>query len=574
MSDDRDLAQPAYRFEYSELGVYGAVMSLIAEHVTPDGVHLDLGCGFGALAEKVRGLGLTYVGMDLDEEGLTDLQGRGFQVGTLDLQDVPGAIAALEKVLDGRRLASISLLDTLEHVTTGAELLASLRELAGPTGAPLVVSVPNISHRDIALKLMTGRFDYTSTGLLDRTHLVHHTAGLLSAYMVGAGWREVGSADFELDRSDQAFPADHVALATGSLLRGFLAALRARSAPHDITNQFVRAYLPGAARPTLTVVSQDDGEPVPFLSVVVRTQGRRPAQLRDTLLCLQAQTDADFELLVMVHLANPDDRAVVVDIVEELPMRLRHRLRVVDVPTGGRARPLNQAVEASAGRYVAFLDDDDLVFAHWVSTFRETSDDHPGSLLRSVSVLQQASLVAATGGSGPAGVQSTGSFQTPYPTDFDLFAHLEHNRTPFMAWAFPRSLFRDMGLRFDESLDICEDWDFALRAALLVGVTDSRETTSVYRRWSSGESSYSLHTSDEWRRAEATIIAGLDAQTHLFPAGTIGRVRRSADPEEFRRLQEHAVWLQTVVDRYETSRSWRLTKPLRALQRLAARLKA
>ncbi|HVF19852.1 MAG TPA: hypothetical protein VNA14_06385, partial [Mycobacteriales bacterium] len=35
----------------------------------------------------------------------------------------------------------------------------------------------------------------------------------------------------------------------------------------------------------------------PFLSVLTRTQGRRPETLRELLLCLAAQTSDDFELL-------------------------------------------------------------------------------------------------------------------------------------------------------------------------------------------------------------------------------------------------------------------------------------
>ena len=51
-----------------------------------DGVVLDLGCGYGHVSEPIRDLGLTYVGLDIDREALTDLEQRGFEVGTLDLQ--------------------------------------------------------------------------------------------------------------------------------------------------------------------------------------------------------------------------------------------------------------------------------------------------------------------------------------------------------------------------------------------------------------------------------------------------------------------------------------------------------
>ena len=35
----------------------------------------------------------------------------------------------------------------------------------------ILVSIPNIGHNDILVKLFQNRFDYTSIGLLDNTHI-------------------------------------------------------------------------------------------------------------------------------------------------------------------------------------------------------------------------------------------------------------------------------------------------------------------------------------------------------------------------------------------------------------------
>ena len=43
------------------------------------------------------------------------------------------------------------------------------------------------------------------------------------------------------------------------------------------------------------------GEDAPFLSVITRTQGKRPEMLRETLLSLVGQTDEDFEVLLIGH---------------------------------------------------------------------------------------------------------------------------------------------------------------------------------------------------------------------------------------------------------------------------------
>jgi glycosyltransferase involved in cell wall biosynthesis len=303
---------------------------------------------------------------------------------------------------------------------------------------------------------------------------------------------------------------------------------------------------------------------------VVRTQGTRPETFRDALLCLQGQTLPDFEVLVAVHRATAEAQADVERAVAELPRAMRSRLRVLTVPDGGRARPLNEAFAVAHGRYVAVLDDDDVVFAPWVEAFADAAADAPGSVLRAVS-MEQPIEPAEWGGHRP-GLLVTGAMTQPYPQTFDLIDHMARNHTPFMAYAFPRALFRDLGLRFDETLDICEDWDFSLRAALLAGVTSVPSVTAVYRRWETGSSSYSLHVAAEWRRTEQSILDKVDDEPHVFPAGTIGAIREATTRAERRverdmaALKERNTELEEHSLRMERSASWRLTAPLRAIR--------
>ena len=571
-----------YELRYAEDSVYSRVVALLNEQAPDQGVHLDLGCGYGAIAEKVAERGLTYLGLDVEDAGLADLRRRGFETAVVDLQDLDAAVATIVHALNGRPVASICLLDTLEHVTNGPELLERLHRLSAATMAPLVVSVPNVAHRDLAFKLLGGRWDYTLTGLLDSTHVVHHTESLLRAVTERAGWREVGSRDLVLEQSDQYFPADHVALAPASTLHQFLVQLRAGAGPHAGTNQFIRAYLPGRPSVAALVVDPRAGQDAPFLTVVVRTQGRRAATLRDALLCLQAQTNQDFEVMIAVHKASEHERKLVKRIVEELPRTLHQRVRVLVVDSGGRAHPLNGAFDAARGRYVAVLDDDDLVLAHWVQTFADRAMQGAGRVLRAVSAEQ--SIEPATWGDGEGALRATGSVTTPYPDSFDLIAHIERNHTPFMSYAFPRSIVRDFGVRFDESLNICEDWDFELRCALLIGVAWVAEVTSVYRRWAGGPSSATLHSAEEWRLTERAILAKIDAMPQLFPPGTLAAIREAVMFGEERAVRERTRYEQDVREllernaeveeqalRMERSLSWRVTAPLRALTRLARR---
>src|SRR5579859_4637887 len=103
-----------YHFSYTPDGVYRHVVDLVERFGGSSGVLLDLGCGFGPLAEPIRNLGLTYVGADFDADGLVDLRNRGFEGHTIDLSKPDHLAARLREILAGRELAAISMIDVLE----------------------------------------------------------------------------------------------------------------------------------------------------------------------------------------------------------------------------------------------------------------------------------------------------------------------------------------------------------------------------------------------------------------------------------------------------------------------------
>ena len=79
------------------------------------------------------------------------------------------------------------------------------------------------------------------------------------------------------------------------------------------------------------------------------------------------------------------------ELLGEFHYHLGARVHVHQVLDGGRARPLNVGLQRAAGRYVAFLDDDDLVTADWVEVFRRGALAKPGRVVRSVCVQQDVS---------------------------------------------------------------------------------------------------------------------------------------------------------------------------------------
>ncbi|MBA2954877.1 glycosyltransferase [Nocardioides sp. CGMCC 1.13656] len=266
-----------------------------------------------------------------------------------------------------------------------------------------------------------------------------------------------------------------------------------------------------------------EGDPSsPFLSIVTRTQGFRLSPLAETLTCLAAQTVRDFEVLVMCHRVAPEARAGVAALVDAQPAWLRERIRLLDVERPGRSAPLNEGFTAAAGRYIAGLDDDNVVLSHWVETFRDLAERSPGRVLRVGIVCQDMLPVQHLDGS-PLHLVAKGAPYVEWPTEFSIVDHLHGNFTEFMTVAFPRSVVHELGHRFDEELSTTEDWEFIVRAVVAVGLANEPERTCVYRTWSVG-TSRAEHSHEEWDRARERVLRSFDGLTITLPPGSAHRV--------------------------------------------------
>jgi glycosyltransferase involved in cell wall biosynthesis len=299
--------------------------------------------------------------------------------------------------------------------------------------------------------------------------------------------------------------------------------------------------------------SQPDSS-LPFLSVLLRTQGNRLEPLKDALLCLAAQTDDDFELVLLVHDADEDATTAIAREVAGQPADFAARISVIDVTGGTRGTPLNEGLRAARGSYIAVYDDDDLVFAHWVEEFHRLAADAGGRVLRAVTATQ--SVAPETWPSGQSGFRTSSWPAAEYPKTFDLLEHFRVNQTPFMSLAFPAVVFSRLGLTFDERLAVCEDWDIILRASLFCGVEDAPVLTSIYRRWAMGNSSYTDHSTSSWKESEARVVAKMNSRPIVLPPGSVEQIRLLlADREAYG-------WILA-------SRAWRLARPLRGAVRIA-----
>lgn len=256
----------------------------------------------------------------------------------------------------------------------------------------------------------------------------------------------------------------------------------------------------------------------PFLSVITRTQGKRPEMLRETLLCLAGQDDPDFELLIIGHNLTDAQRVSVTEIIDEQPEYMRLKTRLIEVRGGTRTTPLNKGFEAARGEYIATLDDDDLVLDHWVSTFHDLSEKSPGTILHAYCIRQDWETL---GGKHPDTPRAAGAPDPKYCFDFSYYKQLSVNMCPLISLAFPSYVFHELGIRFDETLTTAEDWDYLMRCSFLTGVSNAKEPTQIYRCWLNAENSATTHSRKEWDDNYSKIVAKYVLSPIVMPSSSL-----------------------------------------------------
>lgn len=125
---------------------------------------LDIGCSSGNFgAELIKRKGCTVDGIEIfpKDAKLAEKKLRNVYVLDIERDD-------LSVVKD--RYDVLYMGDVIEHLATPAQSLERVRKLLKPNGK-LIFSVPNMAHATVRLLLLKGDFDYTETGLLDKTHL-------------------------------------------------------------------------------------------------------------------------------------------------------------------------------------------------------------------------------------------------------------------------------------------------------------------------------------------------------------------------------------------------------------------
>ncbi|MBQ6564008.1 MAG: glycosyltransferase [Clostridia bacterium] len=257
------------------------------------------------------------------------------------------------------------------------------------------------------------------------------------------------------------------------------------------------------------IVQAQKQKPFCFLTVVIRTQGKRIEMLQDVFSCLQAQADPDFEVIVVCHRAEEKAIAAVRELIRAQTKQFTEKARLLICDYGQRGAPLNLGFASARGRYAVSLDDDDLVLDNWVKCFHAAEKESGREILHSW-VLAQTWESRKNPEDGRQRLRASGAPDSKYCVPYNTLRQQAENFCPFMGLAFPIFLFRDFHILFDETLTTTEDWDYLLRTAGIAGVKDICEVTAIYRLWNTADVSRTQISELEWTDNYKYIIEKSD----------------------------------------------------------------
>ena len=214
----------------------------------------------------------------------------------------------------------------------------------------------------------------------------------------------------------------------------------------------------------MTEHDNQGGSDAPLVSVIVRTTNR--PLLTKALESIVRQSYRPLEIILVdatgkglgkegggqVAFANGDD----------LPVTVVN----LDIPLP-RARAANAGLAAGNGQYLMFLDEDDWIAPAHITGLVDTLKSNP-TVKAAYSTTRKVDLQGKP-------------LDDKFAFDYDPALLKRDNYIPIHAMLFSRSLV-DEGCRFDESLEIYEDWDFWLQLSRRTDFLHLDQETAFYRQ--------------------------------------------------------------------------------------------
>lgn len=156
----------------------------IIERIAPGSVVLECGCASGYITRYLsEKLNCSMYVVEREEEGFQKARRYALDGICADLMsdDWPEYFA-------GKKFDFITFMDVLEHIYDPGKVLEMALPLLKDEGQ-ILVSIPNICHNDIIMKLVYNDWEYTPLGLLDDSHIRFWGLRNLVGFFQNAGFK-------------------------------------------------------------------------------------------------------------------------------------------------------------------------------------------------------------------------------------------------------------------------------------------------------------------------------------------------------------------------------------------------
>ncbi len=203
----------------------------------------------------------------------------------------------------------------------------------------------------------------------------------------------------------------------------------------------------------------------PLVTVMMSTYNR-PQYVREAVDSVLGQTYRNFEFIA-VRDGGADLSAVLGDIRDE-------RFIFIDRNENhGKPFSLNQAIQRARGKYVCYIDDDDIFYPHHIETLVEALEGQDEYQVAYTDLYKAHCRVE------PDGKRVVLSKNVEIARDFDRFSMFLFNHVLHVSLMHRRDLFEKTG-PYNEKLTVMIDWDIARKLTFFSDFKHVPEVTGQY----------------------------------------------------------------------------------------------
>ncbi len=205
----------------------------------------------------------------------------------------------------------------------------------------------------------------------------------------------------------------------------------------------------------------------PLVSIIIRTIDR-PVMLREAISSLAIQEHKNLEIIV-VNDGGPKVQEKLNRYFPSLNIKL-----IENENPAGRSNAANLGLDLSTGEYICFLDDDDIFYPFHVSELLQALKVSKKSVVYSDGICAEQIVCPFD-----TARYMTVGMRVKKSSDFTREKILEDNFIPFCCVMFEKKVLKN--IRFDEMLDVLEDWDFWINLSKENDFEHLKQVTCEYR---------------------------------------------------------------------------------------------